>query len=157
MMRRTILPLMIIFTIFTLIQCEVDDICTEEVLTPRLNIKFYDANESDDTELSVSNLTVWAEEKDLLYDGSTADTILLPLNPYAVQTVYILKKDAIIDTVKINYTVTPVFVSRSCGYKYNFTLEAIPEYTKHWINALELIEQPQQVEDEKLTHIKIYH
>ncbi len=155
-MKRIGLIVILLFIAWAFAQCEVDDICTEEVLTPRLTLKCYDADDPE-TPLSVENLTVWAEGKDTLYKSVTQDSLLLPLNPYDTQTTYLLAKRETVDTLKITYTVTSVFVSRSCGYKYNFTMSEIPSSTTHWIRTIGLTSQPQIVDNEAITDVKIYH
>ncbi len=141
-----------------IISCEVDDICTEKVLTPKLILTFYDKNDHNEL-LKVPYLYIWAEGKDTLYKNVNSDSISLPLNANADVTKYILSQnnDTInyIDTLIIDYTRSNIFVSRSCGYKTNFTIQNTSSLTHHWANGFELIHQ--QVENENQANVKIYH
>lgn len=136
--------------------CEVDDICIEKVLTPRLIVKFY--NSTLPTKVSsVDSLYVWVEGKDSLYKNRTVDSLLLPLNTASNTTKYLLSVGNKIDTLIINYDKTNVFVSRSCGYKTNFIWLNNSSLTHHWATGFETINTPQLIENEAKAHVKIYH
>jgi hypothetical protein len=153
-MSRFSLITIIISFFAIIISCAVDDICTEKVLTPKLILTFYDKNDHNDL-LKVPYLYIWAEGKDTLYKNVNLDSISLPLNTNADVTKYILSQNNDIDTLIIDYTRTNVFVSRSCGYKTNFTIQNTSSLTHHWTDGFELIHQ--QVENENQAHVKIYH
>lgn len=136
--------------------CEVDDICTETVLTPRLIIKFYDATDPTDT-LSVEGIYVWAENKDTLYEDETIDSLFLPLNTASNTTKYMLSIDDVVDTLTLDYDKENIFVSRSCGYKTNFTLLNTNTLTHNWTTGFETVANPQTIDNENQAHIKIYH
>ena len=139
-----------------LTSCEVDDICTETVLTPRLVVKFY--NDTARTRIkAVENLSVYAVGKDSLYKKTTLDSILLPLNTFENATKFVLTKGLIRDTLTVNYTKNNVFVSRSCGYKTDFSIPATPSLTQQWTKGITLISTPQLIENEYKAHVKIYH
>jgi len=145
-----------IFLVTLVTNCEVDDICTETVLTPKLIVKFYD---NDDLTLpkKVTGIYVWAEGKDSLYEDATADSLLLPLNNLTNTTKYLLSIGNQIDTLLVSYDKEDIFVSRSCGYKTNFSLPANPSITQHWINGISMNETPQPVVNQNKAHVKIYH
>lgn len=145
-----------IFLLTLVTNCEVDDICTETVLTPKLIVKFYD---NDDLTLpkKVTGIYVWAEGKDSLYEDATADSLLLPLNNLTNTTKYLLSTGNQIDTLLVSYDKEDIFVSRSCGYKTNFSLPANPSITQHWINGISMNETPQPVVNQNKAHVKIYH
>jgi hypothetical protein len=137
-------------------QCEVDDICLEEVLTPKLKIKFYDTD-NPETLQAPGSLYVWADEKDSLYMDYSKDSILIPLNSNASTTRYLLSKAGLVDTLDINYEVIPVFVSRSCGYKYNFAINELPDFSTEWISDVQMTNVPQTINSENEIHVQIYH
>ncbi len=108
--------------------CEKDDICVEPI-TPNLILRFY--NNASQTDIkAVERLSVWADGKDTLsaYTSVTADSIIIPLNTQATQTIYNFKMNNVdgniannmIDQLTINYEVEEVYVSRSCGFKAIF-------------------------------------
>jgi hypothetical protein len=136
--------------------CEVDDICIEKVLTPRLIVKFYNGTLPTKVK-TVDSLYVWADGKDSLYKNTTVDSILLPLNTASNTTKYLLSVGDNIDTLIINYDKTNVFVSRSCGYKTNFIWLNTSSLTRHWVTGFETINTPQLIENEAKAHVKIYH
>jgi len=147
---------LLILLISNTISCEVDDICLEEVGTPKLIIRFYDAVEPEDLK-EVDGLYVWAENKDSLYVNSTTDSIALPINTFANQTKYLLSKDNVVDTLYLHHINREIFISRSCGYKFNFELEEESHTSNEWITGFETLESPQIIENEQAAHTKIFH
>ena len=136
--------------------CEVDDICTETVLTPKLIIRFYDSSQTN-TPKSVSHLYVWAESKDSLYNDVTTDSIALPLDTHLDETKYLLSSNAVIDTLYLSYERQEIYVSRSCGLKFNFELNTTTHLSSHWSDSFSTVLIPQSIKDESAAHIKIYH
>jgi len=136
--------------------CEVDDICTADVLTPRLSVGIYDANEPD-TNKEVDHLYVWAAGKDSIYIDKKTDHLLLPLDLHNTQTTYYLSVAGVVDTLVIMHQNNKVFVSRSCGYKYGFIVENNPTLTHNWTISTETLNTPQFIENEEETHLNIYH
>ena len=153
---KKLLSYIFIIILTTTISCEIDDICIEDSSTPKLIIKFFDANDSNIAK-EVENLYVWAKEKDSLYQETTTDSIAIPLNPSTSIVEYCLSTNSIIDTLKIHYTNQEVFISRSCGYKMNFTIQDETQLLHHWASGFETTETPQIIENEQETHLKIYH
>lgn len=145
-----------IFLVTLVTNCEVDDICTETVLTPKLIVKFYD-NDTLTLAKKVTGIYVWAEGKDSLYENATADSLLLPLNNATNSTKYLLSIGNQIDTLIVNYDKEDIFVSRSCGYKTHFSIPANPSITQHWMTGISIIETPQPVVNQNKAHVKIHH
>jgi len=151
------LKLLILISLFVaMASCEVDDICVEKVLTPKLILRFYDTNDHTKTK-NIQHLSVWVTGKDTLYKDVKTDSIAIPLDVSATQTVYQLKSGNDIDVLHINHENNIIFVSRSCGYKYNFILQDLPTLTNSWISGFEHIDTPKLIENEDNAHLKIYH
>jgi len=148
--------LLFIVLIIGIQSCEVDDICVEDVSTPKLIIKFYDASNILETK-EVDTLSVWVEGKDKLYDAVKTDSIAIPLDLNANNTKYFLSKSDTIEVFNIYHTNKEIFVSRSCGFKMNFTLQNETQLTNEWTDNFETTESPQIIENEQTVHVKIYH
>ena len=132
--------------------CEKDDFCIEEV-TPNLILRFYDVTNPSNT-LAADGLTIWPEGRDSIVVNQTLDSIAIPLDVNNEQTIYNFSSGAAIDQITIYYTVNEIFVSRSCGYKAEFSnLLAIP--TNSWIEYIEQLTTT--FENESAAHIQIYH
>lgn len=155
-MNKLVKIILFSFLLANTLGCEVDDICIEEVLTPKLIIRFYDALEPSDTKV-VNGLYVWAENKDSLYVNNAFDSIALPINTSVTETKYLLSKANVVDTLYLNYINQEIFVSRSCGYKFNFELLEETHISNEWISDFETIESPQIIDNEQAAHIKIFH
>ena len=132
--------------------CEKDDFCIEEV-TPNLILRFYDVTNPSNT-LAADGLTIWPEGRDSIVVNQTLDSIAIPLDVNNEQTIYNFSSGAAIDQITIYYTVNEIFVSRSCGYKAEFSnLLSIP--TNSWIEYIEQLTTT--VKDESAAHIQIFH
>jgi len=140
--------------ITTIVSCEVDDICIEEVLTPKLIITFQDAS-NNDIRKKVDTLTVWAVDKATRYNKTNTDSIAIPLDLNSNMVTYLLNSSSVIDTLQVHYTRKEIFVSRSCGYKLNFILKNETHLSHNWANDFEI--KTQNIENEQTIHIQIYH
>lgn len=131
--------------------CEKDDICVENV-TPKLIIRFYDANDPTQVK-AVSSLTVTTGDNTLISQQST-DSIAIPLDVNNLETVYTLTSDTTDDIVTITYGIDEVYVSRSCGFIANYNQLNLME-TGNWIQQVEIISQT--IENENQAHVQIRH
>lgn len=133
--------------------CEKDDFCIDEI-TPNLVLRFYDAD-NPTTVLSATDVTIWPEGLDSIAVNENLDSIAIPLDVNNPQTIYNFQTGTNIDQITIDYTVNEIFVTRSCGFKANFSdLNATPE-TSTWIQSIDVISTT--IEDESAAHIQIFH
>lgn len=147
--------------------CEKDDICdTATPTTPKVVIEFYD--NADPTELkNVLNLGVIAPGFTNGLGFANASSIKVPLKTFQDSSVlYFIQNgsadptsDDNQDEVTFNYTRKTAYVSRACGYKTTFTLDATNPVTvtsdaNNWIQNV-IVSQP-NIENENETHVKIY-
>lgn len=149
-MKKLIITTLLIACI--LASCQKDDFCVDPI-TPNLVILFYNS-ENPEERKTVENLTVWADGLGELYTNTAIDSVLIPLDPAEDFTTYHLKSGETEDVMTINYGRKEVFVSRSCGYIYNFTELTITDNSNNWIVNTEITNET--VEDEN-EHVKILH
>ena len=155
--------------------CEKDDICdANTATTPRLVITFYDIN-NPTVEKSVTNLTIIADGKEegIPYSGSTlinGSTVAIPLKTDVNTTTFhfILNygnsNTALVneDIIQFNYGRENIFVSRACGFKTYFTLDAFIPFVHtdaatadlKWMQYLAV--EKYIIANENETHLKIY-
>ncbi|MGB0892206.1 MAG: DUF6452 family protein [Flavobacteriaceae bacterium] len=161
-MKKNFLLLFVIALIIS--ACEKDDFCTKETpLTPNLVLRFYDnANQTEFK--SVSNLSVWAEGKDTLsnYISQNIDSIAIPLNTNATETIYNLKNsetgnlaDRKFNKLTVKYTTQDVFISRSCGFKTIFNSVEITSDNGWFLSFTP--NQLETINNEYNAHVKVYH
>jgi hypothetical protein len=166
MKKHVILVLITLFA-FSFWNCEKDDICAETTpTTPRVVIEFYDA--SDPTELkTVTDLGVIASGFSEGFSFDDVSVITVPLKTTEDTTTLQFIENGSdddtnndnIDEITFNYTRQEIYVSRACGYKTNFTLDAttgavLITDSDNWIQSI-IIEQT-TIANEDETHIKIY-
>lgn len=147
--------------------CEKDDICDAATpTTPKVVIEFYDIANPTDTK-NVINLGVIAPGFTNGFGFSNASSIKVPLKTFQDSSVlYFIQNgsaeptsDDNSDEVTFNYTRRTEFVSRACGYKTLYTLDATNPVTvtpdaNNWIQNV-IVSQP-NIENENETHVKIY-
>ncbi len=158
-----------LLVLLTLMSCERDDICLEDI-TPKLIIRFY--NDDIPSEIkSVINLKVTIEGVDGDYSNETitilTDSIAIPLQVAENKTSFILtlqgdETEGIednLDTITIVYSQEDIYISRSCGYKtvFNETNGSLVDDGDNWIKDIETANDSQEIIDENAAHVKIYH
>lgn len=162
---KRILALLLIT--ITLSGCEKDDICTDNT-TPRLVLEFYDISNPSNLK-PVVNVLVTGEGQVALGTFNGVSKIELPFDITNNTTKYslILNSTSLSganeDFLQFNYSLQNVFVSRACGYKTIFELNATPNGVVKtdaltadgfWIQDINILTTNIQTENE--THIKIY-
>ena len=159
-MKKNILFLVLFTCIFS--ACEKDDFCIENPVTSKLIIDFYD-DTNRETLKNVQRFSIISEGKtDSLFVNKTFNSISIPLNSLTLETIYTLKKnddsgakvDDKIAIFTIQYDTEEQFVSRSCGYIYNFTELNLTDISNNWIVNSVIINET--VEDDS-EHLKILH
>ncbi|MDX6745861.1 DUF6452 family protein [Polaribacter sp. PL03] len=162
-MKKIILLLLISVAIFS--ACEKDDFCTQNPVTSKLIITFYDETNRE-TSKNVQFLSVWSGTKDTIaqYTSVTLDSIAIPLNSLTSETVYTLKKNATggakidneIATFTIKYNTTEEYVSRSCGFKVLFNNVEFSSSASSWITDF----TPTTItnlNNQTTAHVQIFH
>ncbi len=147
--------------------CEKDDICdTATPTTPKVVIEFYDiANPT--VKKNVVNLGVIAPGFTNGFGFTNTSSIKVPLKTFENTSVlYFIQNgsaepttDDNQDEVVFNYTRRTEYVSRACGYKTLYTLDATNPVTvtadsNNWIQNV-IVSQP-NIENENETHVEIY-
>ena len=151
-MRKSLVLLNLI--IFTFLSCEKDDFCTQNPVTPNLILRFYDDTNRESVKV-VDNLYVWAEGKDSLFINSSLDSLFIPLNSAATETVYNFSKNNVVNQFTIQYTTENEYVSRSCGFKVIFNdVNFASDNT--WITDFEP-NTLTTIENQTEAHVQIYH
>lgn len=155
-MKQTILILLVSVALFS--ACEKDDFCTQNPVTPRLIIRFYDDTNRETTK-RVQNLVINSEaNSDTIarYNGVSTDSIVIPLNPNALETIYNFSKDGVVNQFSINYDIQEEYVSRSCGYKIVYTNLEFSSPTNTWFTDF----TPKtllNLNDQTTAHVQVFH
>ncbi len=162
---RKIFLLMLIGFFFS--SCEKDDICdAQTATTPKVVIEFYES--ANPTVLKkVVNLGVIAPGFTNGLGFTNVSDIKIPLKTTQDTSVlYFIQNGSLnpttddnSDEVIFNYTRKTEYVSRACGYKTTYTLNAttpisVTPDSNNWIQNV-IVTQP-NIENENETHVKIY-
>ena len=161
-MKRSILLLILCTAILS--GCEKDDFCTKDPVTPKLVLRFYDANDRDQLK-KTERLSIWAAGKDTIptYRSVALDSVAIPLNTTTIETVYHLKINDFdgnlasneTATFTIQYTPEEEFVSRSCGFRVIFNDVGFSTDTS-WIQDFTpaLLTT---IDNQSTAHVQIFH
>jgi hypothetical protein len=135
--------------------CEKDDFCTQNPVTPNLILRFYDDLDRE-TLKNVSSFYVWAEGKDTIFENVTTDSIYIPLNSLATETVYNLSTENTINKFTIKYTPKEEYVSRSCGYSMIFNEVTFSSNSSTWIKDF-TPSSITTINNQNTAHVQIFH
>ncbi|WP_205860344.1 DUF6452 family protein [Polaribacter sp. 11A2H] len=145
--------------------CTKDDFCLKNPVTPNLVLRFYD-DTNKETLKTAKLLSVWAEGKDTIadYTSRTTDSIAIPLNSLALETIYNLKinnedgaeVDNLYTTFTITYTPEEEYVSRSCGYKVIFNDVSFSSDNTNWIKDF-TPSTLTTIDSQNTAHVQIFH
>lgn len=136
-----------------MISCEKDDFCTQNPVTPKLVLRFYN-NLNRTQPKNVDQLYVWAAGKDSILVNQSTDSISIPLNTISNETVYNFSKGNVVNQFTIRYTPQQIYVSRSCGFKVNFN-EVSYISTNTWIADYEVTTTT--INNQNAAHVQIFH
>jgi len=159
-LKNKIQQIFILFSISILLtstSCEKDDFCIQNPVTSNLIIRFYDdANRL--TLKRVNPIFVWAQNKDTIsnFNGSSIDSLFIPLNSLASETVYYIAKGTDVDTLTIKYTTKEEYVSRSCGFRVLYNDVSFSINNSSWIKNLST-EIITTIDNQNAAHVQIFH
>jgi hypothetical protein len=157
----------LLFFLFVFSACEKDDFCIQNPVTSKLIIDFYD-DTNRETLKNVQRFSIVSGDRedktDSLFTNKTVNSISIPLNYLAAETVYILKRNDAngatinneIATFSITYDTEEEFVSRSCGFKVIFKNVEFSSSTDSWLTAF----TPTTIinlDDQSAAHVQIFH
>jgi hypothetical protein len=151
-MRKILLFIFLIFIIFS--ACEKDDFCIQNPITPKLIVRFYDANNRESLK-EVNIFYVWAEGKDSIFSDISTDSLVIPLNRLATETIYNFSKDKVVNQFTVKYTPQDEYVSRSCGFKVIFN-EVSFSSDNTWITDF-TPETLTTIDQQNEAHVQIFH
>jgi len=166
--------LIIAISFLILFTCEKDDICEEgAAIIPRLIVTFYNAQIPEEKK-SADNFLLYGiyDNNDTIYfetaSPRSTDSIIVPLKTNTNLTTLYFHKDIDVnaddimesgnsDAIDFSYTRQEVYISRACGYIYNyFDLNpSIVSDSSNWILSTEIISST--IENEIESHVKIFH
>ncbi|MGY0408071.1 MAG: DUF6452 family protein [Polaribacter sp.] len=162
-MKKRILFFFVSIVFFS--ACEKDDFCLKNPVTPKLIITFYDAtNRETPKKVQHFSLAAKSKGKDSLFVNQSLDSIAIPLNSLASETVYTLKKNtvngAITDnkyaTLTIKYDTEEEYISRSCGYKVIFKNLELTTDSNTWIIGF-TPSTLTAIDNQNTAHVQIFH
>ncbi|CAM4449556.1 DUF6452 family protein [Flavobacterium terrigena] len=147
--------------------CEKDDICDETTpTTPKVIIEFYDS--ANPTVLkNVVNLGIFNTDFTIGFGFNGVSKAKIPLKTFQDSSVFYFIENGSDedntndnqDEVIFNYTRKTAYISRACGFKTIYTLDATNPVSvtadgNNWIQNI-IVSQP-NIENENETHVKIY-
>ena len=160
-MKKIIFLFLVVAIVFS--ACEKDDICVQNPITPKLILRFYDKDAVTELKNATRFSAIATSKTDSLFATITADSIAIPLNPNTTQTTYTFKRNVVtgniadneIVTFTISYTATPDYVSRSCGYRIEFT-DLNFTFNSGWIQSISK-NTLENINNQRQAHVQVFH
>lgn len=181
------IPVLVVLMAMVSFSCEKDDICSEGTLTtPLLVIEFFDAANTTGEDVAKNVTNLWVEAVAPNVDDNmvivnpiqtaaqTVNTISIPLRTQQNSSEYKFISGYEVDDMGVqtagnediitfNYETQEIFLSRACGYYINYTLNVsdgviVTADMDNWINpSTGILISEINVQNETITHVKIYH
>lgn len=166
-MKKLLTILFVLVLMFSFWNCERDDLCPETIpTTPKLVIEFYDFAVPLDLK-SVTNLGIIEPTFTNGLGFSGVSKIQIPLRTTQDATTLLFIQNGSdtdplndnSDEILFNYSRKEIYISRACGYRTVFNLDATTPFLQtpdsdQWIKNIVLV-QPSITNDNE-THLKIY-
>lgn len=136
-MRKLLIPILALVLLATS-ACEEKE--CDQTFNHQAGVGLYTIQDSLAVDSLPSNITIYgaARQDSLLYDSASVSSLLLPLDPSRNHSRFILKINALADTLELHYTREQKFVSHNCGFTTEFTLEEASA-TFHHFDSLEIV------------------
>ncbi|MCT4698624.1 DUF6452 family protein [Tenacibaculum haliotis] len=159
-MKKYIFPFILL--LIGVSSCEKDDFCVQNPVTPNLVLRFYDKDDVFQLK-QVQRFSLIAQGKtDSLFTNQTTDSIAIPLNSLATETIYTLKMNETdnlainnkIATLTIKYTPEDDYISRSCGYRVIFNDVELTHTS--WIDNLST-STITNINNQTKAHVQVYY
>ena len=132
--------------------CGADDICLSN--QHAVQTGFYSYRTLRDT--SLLGTTIYGVERgnDSIYKNETTRKLFLPLSFDHDTTIFIVFSNTLHDTLKFVHTKEMVYISRKCGFTYNYTIDTIL-HTETFINSVSIV-NPEVKYNENIENIEIF-
>jgi hypothetical protein len=122
--------------------CATQDICDNDNQS-ELVARFKTTGDLGTSDTTLSPVTVYGlrpgKPDSLIYGEVTTSRLVLPLNPNATHSTYIIEVDGAPDTLRINHKTEYYLISYTCGFAALFTVEKV-EHSSQMIRDTEIIQ-----------------
>ena len=143
--------------------CEKDDFCTQNPVTPKLILRFYDANSVLDLKKVERFSGIEISKTDSLFRNLNIDSIAIPLNPMENKTIYTFKSNTVSGniadnktaTLTINYNIKEDYISRSCGFRVLYS-DLVLSVDNGWILSISPTTL-ENINSQSTAHVQVFH
>jgi len=134
--------------------CTQDEICLSN--QNAVQTGFYSVLSGDNTDTILENSSVYGIDpiNDSIYIDESIQSMFLPLSFNSDTTTYVIDNNGLKDTLWFSHTKEMVYISRECGFTFNFTIDSV-WFTKVFVDSV-FIEVENVNYNESLENVKIY-
>ena len=132
--------------------CNADDICLSN--QHALQAGFYSYRTLKDSTIQGTTIYGVGKSNDSIYKNEPARKLFLPLSFNRDTTVFVVFSNALSDTIKFVHTQELEFVSRKCGFVFNFAIDTVI-HTETFIDSVSIV-NPGVRYNENIENIKIF-
>lgn len=134
---------LLLFLVLTWITaCATQEICDNDNQS-ELVARFKTAGELGTTDTLLAAVTVYGIRQDkpdsLIYNTLNTNRLILPLNPNATFSTFVIDASGTSDTLTINHQTEYYLISYTCGFAALFTVESL-EHTTRMIRETRIIQ-----------------
>ncbi len=136
-MKRLMIPILALMLLATY-ACEEQD--CDRTFNHQAGVGLYTIQDSVAVDSLPPNITIYGTTRpdSLLYDSASVSSLLLPLDPSRNHSRFIVKINALADTLDLHYNREQKFVSHNCGFTTEFTLEEA-QTTFHHFDSVRIV------------------
>ena len=116
--------------------CSADDICLSN--QHALQAGFYSYHTLKDSTLQGTTIYGVGQSNDSIYKNEPARKLFLPLSFNNDTTVFVIFSNALSDTIKFVHTKELTFVSRKCGFVFNYEIDTVM-HTETFIDSVSIV------------------
>ncbi len=146
----------IIFGILLLLPaaCTQDQICLSN--QHAVQTGFYSGRASVDKDTALQNSSVYGvnPQRDSIYARETFQSMFLPLSFNNDTTIFVIDNNSLIDTLWFSHSKEMIYISRECGFTFNFTLDSV-WFTRVFVDSV-AIDVKAVNYGENFENVKIY-
>jgi hypothetical protein len=128
----------------------------DETLNSSADIGFYTITNQSEVSAVFDNVTALGVQSDsLLYNESdNLSSVFLPMDHSLDSCIFVMRIEAVTDTLKFRYTRKLDFISENCGFSTEFTLIKL-ETTNYLIDSVKIVNPV--INRSQSENIKIYY
>ena len=137
-----------------LLSCTSDEICLSNQHALQAGLYSARSERQKDTTLISASVYGVGEGMDSIYKDEAVSKLFLPLSFDSDTTAFVIDEGVLRDTIWFRHTKELIYISRNCGFTYDFTIDSI-WYTTVLVDSV-AVDKPGVKYSENAENVKIF-